>query len=81
MKIPGGGGVAGGGPRGREGVCSELGNFGGGAKYFFSGQEFPFRNLLENKGSGLHPTLDLARQTDKQTDGETDRQSDRQIDR
>ena len=31
------------GPRGREGVCGELGNFlgGGGAKYFFSGPKCP----------------------------------------
>ena len=27
------------GPRGREGVCSELGNWGGGAKYFLFGAE------------------------------------------
>ena len=36
----------GGGPRGREGVCGELGNFfGGGAKYFFSGPKRPPRNF------------------------------------
>ena len=42
LKIPGGGGglEEGEGPRGREGVCGELGNLGGGgAKYFFFGAE------------------------------------------
>ena len=47
LKIPGGGGSPedGRGPRGREGVCSELGNFrgGGGAKYFFSVPKCPPR--------------------------------------
>ena len=39
MKIPGGGGGSRRG-RGREGVCGELGNLGGGgAKYFFGGPE------------------------------------------
>ena len=36
-----GGGFPGGGPRGREGVCGELGNFGGGAKYCFSWPKRP----------------------------------------
>ena len=41
LKIPGGGGFQE-GPRGREGVCGELGNLGGGgAKYFFSGPKRP----------------------------------------
>ena len=36
LKIPqGGGSPGGGGPRGREGVCGKLGNWGGGAKFFF----------------------------------------------
>ena len=36
----GGGGSSGReGPRGREGVCSDLGNWGGGPKYFFWGAE------------------------------------------
>ena len=36
LKIPGGGGLQEGeGPRGREGVCSELGNFGGGGLSIF----------------------------------------------
>ena len=43
LKIPGGGGEGfqeREGPRGREGVCSKLGNLGGGgAKYFFFGAE------------------------------------------
>ena len=44
LKMPGGGGGVlqeGEGPRGREGVCGELGNYGtgGGAKYFFFGAE------------------------------------------
>ena len=30
LKVTGGGGFPGEGPRGREGVCSELGNSGGG---------------------------------------------------
>ena len=42
LKIPRGGGgfsgQVGGGSSGREGVCGE---FGGGAKYFFSGPKFP----------------------------------------
>ena len=39
LKIPGGEGGFQEGPRGREGVCGELGNLGGGgAKYFFSGR-------------------------------------------
>ena len=34
------------GPRDREGVCSELGNFGGGgAKFFFSGPKCPPRYI------------------------------------
>ena len=43
LKIPGGGGGFQEGLRGREGVCAELGNFGGGggAKYFFSGPKRP----------------------------------------
>ena len=43
IKNPRGGGALGGeGPRGREGVCGELGNFGwGAAKYFFSGPKCP----------------------------------------
>ena len=37
------GGVPGEGPRGREGVCSELGNLGGGGglNFFFSGPKCP----------------------------------------
>ena len=34
------------GPRGRESVCGELGNLGGGAKYFFSGPKCPPRQLI-----------------------------------
>ena len=55
LKIPGGGGTSPGreGPRGREGVCGELGNFGegGGLIFFFSGAEmstnFSNRVLVE----------------------------------
>ena len=56
LKIPGGGGgFPGEGPRGREGVCSELGNLfgGGGAKYFFSGPKCPPRS--KNTGSKFSP--------------------------
>ena len=44
LKIPEGGGSPGGaeGSRGREGVCGQLGIWGGGgAKYFFSGPKCP----------------------------------------
>ena len=45
LKIPGGGspGEEGEGPRGWEGVCGELGHWGRGAKYFFSGPKCPPR--------------------------------------
>ena len=43
LEIPGGGLEEGEGPRGREGVCGELGNYGGGAKYFLSGPKCPPR--------------------------------------
>ena len=33
------------GPRGREGVCSELGNLGGGGQIFFFGAEMSTKNL------------------------------------
>ena len=51
LKSPGGGPPGREGPRGREGVCSELGNFwggggGGGAKYFFSGPKCPPRSFF-----------------------------------
>ena len=40
LKFPGGGGFRR-GPRGRESVCSELGNWGGGLNIFFSGPKCP----------------------------------------
>ena len=36
------------GPRGREGVCSELGNFGGGLNIFF-GAEMPTKTVKQGK--------------------------------
>ena len=46
LKIPGGGGVLQEGPRGREGVCGEFGNLGGGGglNIFFRG-----RNVHQDK--------------------------------
>ena len=57
LKIPrGGGGVSRRG-RGREGVCGELGIFGGGgAKYFFSGPKRPPRKILD--GLIPNPAID-----------------------
>ena len=55
LKVPGGGSPReGGGPRGQEGVCRELG--GGGRKYyFFVGPKFPPKfSHPENKDSDIH---------------------------
>ena len=49
LKVPGRGGILqeGEGPRRREGVCGKLGNWGGGAKFFFSGPKRPPRVDLQ----------------------------------
>ena len=73
-EVPGGGGVRflienprgegcqeGEGPRGREGVCGELGEFlggGGGPKYFLSGPKLPPRFVgahISPKNTGFGP--------------------------
>ena len=68
FKIPGRGGGGfreGEGPRGREGVCGELGTIlGGGAKYFFSGSKTSTKNARAEKVSKFN--LDLQNSPQKE---------------
>ena len=64
LKISGGGGgFKGEGPRGREDVCSELGNLGGGPNVFFRGRNVHQVNPWSSRPSGLRTLADTFRKS------------------